>query len=108
MFRLSQWLWLSMVAMFIMGSSDMVSVYIRLTLLQVATPDDMRGRVGAVNSVFTGASNEIGEFRAGTMAVLIGAIPAALVGGIGSILVAAWCWKAFPDLVKVQRLDRNI
>jgi MFS family permease len=108
LFGVSEWFWLSMFAMLIMGASDMVSVYIRLTLLQVATPDEMRGRVSAVNSIFTGASNEIGEFRAGTMAVFIGAVPAVLVGGIGSILVAAWCWKAFPEVVKVQRLDRNI
>ncbi len=107
-FGLSQWFWLSMVAMATLGASDMVSVYIRMTLLQVATPDDMRGRVGAVNSVFTGASNEIGEFRAGTMAVLMGAVPAVLFGGIGSIVVAAVCWKAFPDLVRVERMDRNL
>ena len=107
LFGLSELFWLSMTAMFIMGASDMVSVYIRLTLLQIATPDEMRGRVSAVNSVFTGASNEIGEFRAGTMAVLLGTVPAVLVGGIGSILVAAWCWKAFPELLRVQRLDRN-
>jgi hypothetical protein len=61
-----------------------------------------------VNTVFTGASNEIGEFRAGTMAVLIGAVPAVLVGGIGSIIVAMICWKAFPELLKIERLDRNI
>ncbi len=107
-FGLSQWFWLSMAAMAVLGAADMVSVYIRLTLLQVATPDDMRGRVSAVNSVFTGASNEIGEFRAGTMAVLIGTVPAVLVGGIGSIIVAALCWKAFPDLLRVERLDRNL
>ncbi|MDH3241788.1 MAG: MFS transporter [Alphaproteobacteria bacterium] len=107
-FGLSPWFWLSMAAMATLGASDMVSVYIRLTLLQVATPDDMRGRVGAVNSVFTGASNEIGEFRAGTMAVLIGAVPAVLFGGIGSIVVAAACWKLFPDLVRIERMDRNL
>jgi hypothetical protein len=107
-FGLSPWFWLSMAAMAVLGAADMVSVFIRLTLLQVATPDDMRGRVSAVNSVFTGASNEIGEFRAGTMAVLIGTVPAVLVGGIGSIIVAALCWKAFPDLLRVERLDRNL
>lgn len=108
LFGLSTWFWLSMAAMVLMGASDMVSVYIRMTLLQVATPDEMRGRVGAVNSVFTGASNEIGEFRAGLMAGLFGTIPAVLVGGIGSIIVAAVCWRVFPDLLKVERLDRAI
>ncbi|MGE0650557.1 MAG: MFS transporter [Alphaproteobacteria bacterium] len=108
LFGLSQWFWLSMLAMAIIGSSDMVSVYIRSTLLQIATPDDMRGRVSAVNSVFTGASNEIGEFRAGTMAALIGTIPAVLFGGIGSIVVAALCWKLFPVLARVERMDRNM
>lgn len=107
-FGLSQWFWLSFAAMAVMGSADMVSVYIRLTLVQIATPDDMRGRVSAVNSVFTGASNEIGEFRAGTMAVLVGATPAVVVGGIGSIIVAASCWKLFPELLRVERLDRHI
>ncbi|MEE8516767.1 MAG: MFS transporter, partial [Alphaproteobacteria bacterium] len=107
-FGLSQLFWLSFAAMAVMGASDMVSVYIRLTLVQIATPDDMRGRVSAVNSVFTGASNEIGEFRAGSMAVLVGAIPAVVVGGIGSIIVAALCWKLFPELTRVERLDRNI
>lgn len=107
-FGLSPWFWLSMTAMVVMGASDMVSVYIRLTLLQIATPDEMRGRVSAVNSVFTGASNEIGEFRAGLMAVLIGSIPAVLFGGLGSIVVAAICWKAFPELLRVERLDRNL
>jgi MFS family permease len=107
-FGVSESFWLSMAAMVVLGAADMVSVFIRMTLMQIATPDDMRGRVGAVNSVFTGASNEIGEFRAGTMAVLIGTIPAVLVGGIGSIIVAAACWKLFPDLKRLERLDRNI
>jgi len=107
-FGLSETFWLSMAAMVILGAADMVSVYIRMTLLQIATPDDMRGRVGAVNSVFTGASNEIGEFRAGSMALVIGTVPAVLVGGIGSIIVAAACWKLFPDLLSLEQLDRNI
>ena len=97
-----------MIAMAIIGASDMVSVYIRSTLLQIATPDEMRGRVSAVNSVFTGASNEIGEFRAGTMAAFIGAVPAVLFGGVGSIIVAAACWKIFPELLRIERMDRHI
>jgi MFS family permease len=107
-FGFSHWFILSMVAMAVIGGSDMISVYIRSTLLQIATPDDMRGRVSAVNSVFTGASNEIGEFRAGVMAAFIGAVPAVLFGGVGSVIVAAVCWKLFPVLVRVQRMDRNL
>jgi MFS family permease len=107
-FGISESFWLSMAAMVVLGAADMVSVYIRMTLLQIATPDEMRGRVGAVNSVFTGASNEIGEFRAGSMALLIGTVPAVLFGGIGSIVVAVACWKLFPELLRLERLDRNI
>ncbi len=107
-FGFSTLYWLSLAAMAVIGAADMVSVYIRVTLLQIATPDDMRGRVSAVNSVFTGASNEIGEFRAGLMAALIGTVPAVVFGGIGSIVVAAVCWKVFPALVRVERMDRSL
>jgi MFS family permease len=107
-FGLSTAFVLSLVAMATLGCADMVSVFIRTTLLQIATPDDMRGRVSAVNAVFTGASNEIGEFRAGMMAALIGTVPAVVFGGVGSILVAGVFWKLFPDLVKVQRMDRML
>ena len=108
LFGISTVLWLSLVAMVILGIGDMVSVYIRVTLIQIATPDDMRGRVSAVNSVFTGASNEIGEFRAGMMAAAIGTVPAVLFGGIGCFVVAAICWFAFPELRRVQRMDREL
>lgn len=107
-FGLSPWFWLSMAAMATLGASDMVSVYIRMTLLQVATPDEMRGRVSAVNSVFVSTSNEIGDMRAGFLAALIGAVPTVVIGGIGSVLIAAMCWKLFPELVNVQRVDRNV
>jgi len=107
-FGLSDILWVSLLAMAILGATDMVSVNIRQTLMQIATPDDMRGRVSAVSSVFTGASNEIGEFRAGAMAAAIGAVPAVLVGGVGSMIVAAVCWKAFPGLVRVERFDQKL
>jgi hypothetical protein len=83
----------------------MVSVYVRETLIQLWTPDNVRGRVNAVNMVFVGASNELGEFRAGMMAAAIGAVPAVVVGGIGAIGVAGlWAWL-FPALRKVQHLD---
>ena len=107
-FGLSDILWVSLLAMAILGATDMVSVNIRSTLMQIATPDEMRGRVSAVSSVFTGASNEIGEFRAGAMAAAMGAVPAVLVGGVGSLLVAAVCWRAFPQLAKVERFDQEL
>jgi MFS family permease len=107
-FGLSELYWLSLVAMATLGAADMVSVYIRVTLIQIATPDDMRGRVSAVNSVFTGASNELGESRAGAMAALIGTVPAVVVGGLGAIAVTLACWKLFPDLTKVERMDRSL
>lgn len=97
--------WLSIVALALLGAADMVSVYIRSTLIQLWTPDRVRGRVSAVNGVFVGASNELGEFRAGTMAALIGTVPAVTIGGIGAVGVAAlWAWL-FPELRKARRLD---
>ena len=107
-FGLSDILWVSLLAMAILGATDMVSVNIRSTLMQIATPNEMRGRVSAVSSVFTGASNEIGEFRAGAMAAVMGAVPAVLVGGVGSLLVAAVCWREFPQLAKVERFDQDL
>ncbi len=105
-FGLSTWFALSLAAMAVLGAADSISVFIRQTLIQVATPDEMRGRVSAVNSVFISTSNEIGDMRAGFVAAWIGAVPAVVVGGIGSILIAGLCWRLFPDLVKVQRVDR--
>ncbi len=107
-FGLSEVYWVSLAAMAVLGAADMVSVNIRVTLLQIATPDEMRGRVSAVSSVFTGASNEIGEFRAGVMAAALGAVPAVIVGGVGSMIVAAVCWKTFPQLAKVERFDQEL
>ncbi|MDO9383198.1 MAG: MFS transporter [Hyphomicrobiaceae bacterium] len=97
--------WVSIAALAALGAADMISVYIRETLVQLATPDAVRGRVNAVNMVFIGASNELGEFRAGTMAALIGAVPAVLFGGAGAIVVAGlWAWW-FPQLRRANRLD---
>jgi MFS family permease len=107
-FGYSEWFVLSLIAMATLGGADMVSVYIRSTLLQIATPDDMRGRVSAVNGVFVGASNELGEFRAGLMAAWLGAVPAVVIGGIGSVILCAACWPLFPDLRRVQRMDRHM
>jgi len=103
-FGLSTTLWLSLPALFIMGAADMVSVNVRSTLIQLATPDDLRGRVTAVNSVFIGASNEVGEFRAGSMAAVVGAIPAVVIGGAGAIGITALWTRLFPELYNKRRL----
>ncbi|MGB3646009.1 MAG: MFS transporter [Mesorhizobium sp.] len=104
-FGLSTVTWLSILALALLGATDMFSVYVRETLIQLWTPDAVRGRVNAVNQVFVGASNELGEFRAGAMAALIGTVPAVVVGGIGAVAVAGlWAWL-FPALRKVQHLD---
>jgi MFS family permease len=97
--------WLSILALAALGATDMISVYVRETLMQLWTPDEVRGRVNAVNMVFIGASNELGEFRAGTMAALIGTVPAVVFGGAGAIAVAGiWAWL-FPELRRIRRLD---
>ena len=105
LFGLSTLTWLSIAALALLGATDMFSVYIRETLIQLWTPDHVRGRVNAVNQVFVGASNELGEFRAGTMAALIGTVPAVVIGGIGAVAVAGlWAWL-FPALRQVRHLN---
>lgn len=99
---------LSLAALFAMGAADMVSVYVRQTLVQLATPDDMRGRVGAVSSVFITTSNELGDFRAGMMAGAIGAVSAVVLGGCATVAVTGLWARLFPDLRKVERLDRTL
>lgn len=104
-FGFSSLAWLSIAALAAAGAADMVSVYIRETLIQLWTPDRLRGRVNAVNMVFVGASNELGSFRAGSMAALVGAVPAVVFGGIGAIAIAGlWAWL-FPELRKARHLD---
>ncbi len=98
--------WLSIAALAVMGAADMISVYVRQTLVQLWTPDELRGRVNAVNMVFIGASNELGEFRAGSMAALIGAVPAVIFGGAGAMGIAALWAVLFPTLRRIQRIDR--
>lgn len=107
-FGLSTTVWMAVPALFFMGAFDMVSVIIRETLLQLWTPDEVRGRVSAVNSVFLGASNELGEFRAGVMAALIGAVAAVTVGGIGTMAVAALWSRLFPGLRQARKLDKRM
>ena len=94
---------LSLAALAAMGAADMISVLVRQTTIQLATPDGMRGRVSSVNSLFIGASNELGEFESGVTAAWFGTVPAVIVGGVGTVaVVAIWAWR-FPAL---RRLDR--
>jgi hypothetical protein len=102
-FALSKALWLSVAALAVLGGADMLSVYIRQTLIQLVTPDPMRGRVAAVSSVFIGASNELGEFESGVTAAWWGIVPAVLVGGAATLAVATAWTRLFPVL---WRLDR--
>lgn len=103
-FGLSRNLWVSLVALLLVGASDMVSVIIRGTLVQLATPDTMRGRVSAVNSLFIGASNEFGQFESGVTAHWLGTVPAVVLGGAGTLLVIAlWSWM-FPELRNADKL----
>lgn len=104
-FGLSESAWISIAALAVMGGADMISVYVRETLIALWTPDELRGRVNAVNMVFVGASNELGEFRAGTMAHVIGAVPAVVFGGVGSLAVAVAWAMMFTKLRKVDSLE---
>ena len=106
-FGLSTTIWLSFPMLLLMGACDMVSVSIRETIMQLWTPDEVRGRVNAVNSVFIGASNELGEFRAGTMAAVIGAVAAVGIGGIATMAVSVMWSLAFPGLRQARYLDRK-
>lgn len=97
--------WLSIAALALMGAADMISVYVRETLIALWTPDEVRGRVNAVNMVFVGASNELGEFRAGTMASIFGAVPAVVIGGVGTLAVAIIWSLGFPKLRRIDNLE---
>jgi MFS family permease len=103
-FGVSKWLPLSMAALVVLGASDMISVVVRQTLVQLDTPDDMRGRVGAVNSVFIGASNQLGEFESGVTAALLGPVGAVLLGGVGTLIVVVTWMRLFPNLTERDRL----
>lgn len=103
-FGISRSMIFSLAALFMVGATDMVSVIVRGTLIQVRTPDQMRGRVNAVDMIFIGASNELGQFESGVTAQLFGAVPAVILGGIGAIVVTGlWAWM-FPELRKVNQL----
>jgi uncharacterized protein (DUF2062 family) len=93
--------------LFILGAADVVSVVIRQTLVQMETPDVMRGRVSSVNQVFIGTSNQLGEFESGLTASWFGTVPAALIGGIGTICVVLLWMKIFPQLRKIDRFEHD-
>lgn len=97
-FGLSRWLSLSLACLVVMGAADMLSVYVRQSLIQLYTPDGMRGRVGAVSTLFVSASNELGEAESGFLAALIGPIAAVVGGGIGTIMVVGLWWRWFPEI----------
>jgi MFS family permease len=104
LFGISHSLVLSLIALVFVGATDMVSVIVRATLIQVHTPDEMRGRVNAVDMIFIGASNEFGQFESGLTAHWFGTVPAVVLGGIGTLVVTAlWAWR-FPELRNADRL----
>jgi MFS family permease len=104
-FALSRNMALTLAALVVMGAADTVSVVIRHSLVQLRTPDAMRGRVGAVNYLFINASNQLGEFESGMTAALFGTVPAAVLGGLGTIGVALLWMRIFPELRSVERLE---
>ncbi len=106
LFGFSTSVWIAVPALFLVGATDMISVVIRETLMQLWTPDELRGRVNAVNMVFIGASNELGEFRAGVMAFWVGAVAAVTIGGAATIGVAATWSVLFPQLREARKLDK--
>ncbi len=95
---------LSFIALLAVGATDQVSMFVRQTLIQLSTPDEMRGRVGAVTSLFIGASNQLGEFESGSVAAMIGAVPAVVLGGVGAVGLAGLWAAMFPALRRVDRL----
>jgi hypothetical protein len=107
-FGLSTNIVVSVIALMLLGAGDMVSVYLRHLLVQLETPDEIRGRVSAVNAVFIGASNELGEFESGITAAWFGTVRAVVLGGVATVLVAAsWAWW-FPQLRRMDRLPERV
>lgn len=107
-FALSSNFLLSLAALFVTGAADNVSVVIRSSLVQLSTPDDMRGRVSAVNSLFIGTSNQLGEFESGMVAALVGPVGAGLIGGIGTLVVVAAWMRLFPELRRMDEMPRPV
>jgi MFS family permease len=107
-FAVSTTLWLSLAALFALGAFDMVSMVIRGALVQLDTPDDMRGRVSAVNAIFINTSNQLGEFESGMLAAWMGAVNATVLGGIGTLVVVGVWMAMFPTLRRRQRLHVEV
>jgi MFS family permease len=104
LFGISHNLILSMVALILVGATDMVSVVVRAMLVQLATPDEMRGRVNAVDMIFIGASNELGQFESGLTAQWLGTVPAVVLGGIGTLIVTGLWARSFPEIRRIDRI----
>jgi MFS family permease len=104
-FALSHWMWLSVLALAILGAADTISVVIRFSLVQLATPNEMRGRVGAVNFLFINASNYLGQFESGVAAALLGTIASAVLGGVATVAIALLWMRLFPALREVEKLE---
>src|ERR1700742_2631707 len=104
-FALSHWIWLSVLALAVLGAADTISVVIRFSLVQLATPNEMRGRVGAVNFLFINASNYLGQFESGVAAALLGTVASAVLGGVATVAIALIWMRLFPSLREVERLE---
>jgi MFS family permease len=104
-FAVSHWMWLSVLALAVLGAADTISVVIRFSLVQLATPNEMRGRVGAVNFLFINASNQLGQFESGVTAALFGTVPAAILGGVATVAIALVWMKLFPTLRNMEKLE---
>ena len=104
-FGLSTSFALSLIALAVLGASDVVSVVIRASLVQIRTPDAMRGRVSAVHSLFTGTSNQLGAFESGLVGALVGTVPSVLLGGIGTVAIAVLWMVLFPELRRVHQFE---
>ena len=104
-FGLSTWFPLSLLVLAALGASDALSVVIRFSLVQIETPDDKRGRVSAINYLFVGSSNTLGEFESGTVAAWLGPVSSVLIGGVGSLLIAGIWMLLFPDLRRIDRFE---
>ena len=99
--------WVALIALVILGFGDMLSVFVRALLVQLNTPDEIRGRVSAVNAVFIGASNELGEFESGVTAAWFGLVPAIVLGGAATLLVTVlWARVLFPSLWRMQTFEQ--
>ena len=107
-FALSTSFVLSLGSLVVLGAADVISVVIRSSLVQIKTPDEMRGRVSAVNSMFIGTSNQLGEFESGLTAAMFGVVPAVLIGGIGTLIVVIVWMRLFPQLVRIDSLKSHV